>query len=157
MTVSLMKNNVILRAKHVPGKKNVIADAISGYPGTAVWPQARTIGHPAESHALATVTQQLLDGALSNLSTRAYKKNVERFQQFCKSELHITCWFPAKTPAVVSFIAFGFQKGYASSSITSALSAISYIHKMHNLDDQTATFVVRKLLQGAAKLRPSLQ
>ena len=58
-------------------------------------------------------------------------------------------------PAVVSFIAFCFKKGYASSSITSALSAVSYIHKMHNLNDPTATFVVRKLLHGAAKLRPS--
>lgn len=84
MTLSLKNNNVILRAKHVPGKKNVIADAISGYPGTAqaVWPQAKTIGHPAESHAQATVMQQLLDGALSNLGTRAYKKNVKRFQKF---------------------------------------------------------------------------
>lgn len=77
------------------------------------------------------------------------------FKQFCQSELHITYWFPAKTPAVVSFIAFCFQKGYASSSITSALSAISYIHKMHNLEDPSAAFVVRKLLHGAAKLRPS--
>jgi hypothetical protein len=29
LTVSLMQNNVILRAKHVPGKTNVIADALS--------------------------------------------------------------------------------------------------------------------------------
>ena len=58
-------------------------------------------------------------------------------------------------PAMVSFIAFCFKKGYASLSITSALSAVSYIHKMHNLNDPTATFVVRKLLHGDAKLRPS--
>ena len=29
LTVSLMQNNVFLRAKHVPGKTNVIADALS--------------------------------------------------------------------------------------------------------------------------------
>ena len=64
-------------------RKTDVSDCMLGYPRSAqaVWPQARTIGHPAESHAQATVTQQLLDGALSNLSTRAYKKNVERFQQ----------------------------------------------------------------------------
>lgn len=77
------------------------------------------------------------------------------FKQFCQSELHLTCWFPSNTQAVVSFVAFCFRKGYASSSITSALSAVSYIHKMHSLSDPTATFVVRKLLHGAAKLRPS--
>ena len=77
------------------------------------------------------------------------------FQQFCKLELSVNNWFPSKTSAVVSFIAFCFKKGYAASSITSSLSAISYIHKMKNLEDPTASFVVRKLLHGAAKLRPS--
>lgn len=52
-------------------------------------------------------------------------------------------------------MAFCFQKGYASSTITSAISALAYIHKIHTLNDPTATFVVRKLLHGAAKLRPS--
>ena len=31
MTVSLMRNNVILRAKHVPGKQNIIADTLSRF------------------------------------------------------------------------------------------------------------------------------
>ncbi|KAK2176516.1 hypothetical protein NP493_660g03003 [Ridgeia piscesae] len=34
LTVSLMQNNVILRAKHVPGKTNVIADALSRFQDT---------------------------------------------------------------------------------------------------------------------------
>lgn len=34
MTIALMRNNVILRAKHVPGKKNVIADALSRFQDT---------------------------------------------------------------------------------------------------------------------------
>lgn len=34
MTVSLMRNNVILRAKHVPGKQNVIADTLSRFQDT---------------------------------------------------------------------------------------------------------------------------
>ena len=107
------------------------------------------------SPALAAVTQQLLDGSISPLTTNAYKKNIAMFQQFCESELRHTHWFPSKMSAVVSFIAFCFKKGYASSSITSALSAVSYIHKMHNLSDPTATFLVQKLLHGATKLRPS--
>ena len=96
-----------------------------------------------------------MDSSLSQLTTKAYKKSVTMFHQFCQSELHIAQWFPAQSPAVVSFITFCFQKGYAPSSITSTISAISYVHKMHNLVDPTATFVVRKILQGAAKLRPS--
>ena len=123
------------------------ADGAVGYPRTtqAIWPQPSTVGHPAKSHALAAVTQQLLDGALSPLTTRSHKKNVDMFQQFCKLEFFVNNWFPSKTSAVVSFIVFCFKKGYAASSITSALSAISYVHKMKNLEDPTASFVVRNV------------
>ena len=34
MTVTIMRNNVILRAKHVPGKTNIIADALSRFQDT---------------------------------------------------------------------------------------------------------------------------
>ena len=56
---------------------------------------------------------------------------------------------------MVSFVAFCFQDGFAPASIASTLSAFSYVHKIHNYVDRTAAFVVRKLLQGATKLRPS--
>ena len=35
LTVSVMQNNLILRAKHVPGKHNIIADALSRFQDTA--------------------------------------------------------------------------------------------------------------------------
>ena len=57
---------------------------------------------------------------------------------------------------MVSFVAHLFQSGYAYSSITSSLSAISYVHKLHQIADPTANFVVKKLLQGASRLRPSI-
>ena len=68
----------------------------------------------------------------------------------------MTNYLPAETPSVVSFVAHLFQLGYAPSSIATTLSAISYIHKIHEVADPTAAFVIRKLLQGAAKLRPSV-
>ena len=62
----------------------------------------------------------------------------------------------SQTPSVVSFVAHLFQLGCAPFSITSTLSAILYIHKFHEVADPTAAFVIRKLLQGATKLRPSV-
>ena len=71
------------------------------------------------------------------------------FHQFCLSELLLNYWFPVKkTPALVSFVAYCFHKWYASSSITSLISAISYVHKIHNFVHPAASFVVRKLLHG---------
>ena len=104
---------------------------------------------------MASVIQQLLNGALSDLTSKAYQKGITRFHDFCSTHLHISAWFPAKTPAVVSFVAFCFQGGFAPASIASTLSAISYVHKMHIYLDPTAAFVVRKLFQGATKLMPS--
>ena len=105
---------------------------------------------------MAAVTETLLDHALSDSSNKSYQKSIDKFSEFCVRELHLTSYFPATTPSVVSFVAHLFQLGYAPSSITTTLSAISYIHKIHEVADPTAAFVIKKLLQGAAKLRPSI-
>ena len=97
-----------------------------------------------------------MDNALSGVSKKTYQRNYDRFHDFCRSDLNLSKCFPATIQAVVSFLAYLFQSGYASASITSALSAISYIHKMHDVADPTAAFVIKKLLQGASKLRPSI-
>ena len=97
-----------------------------------------------------------MGSALSDSSRKAYQNGVDKFNQFCISTLHVSTCFPAQVSSVVSFIAYLFKSGYASASITTTLSAISYIHKVHGLADPTSAFVVKKLLQGASKLRPSV-
>ena len=83
-------------------------------------------------------------------------KLLERgFEVFCVNSLRCVHWFPASTASVVSFTSSLFIHNYAASTIASTLSAISFFHKMHGFSDPTASFVVKKLLQGAAKLRPS--
>ena len=105
---------------------------------------------------MAAVTEKLLDHALTDTSKKAFQKSICKFSEFCLRELHLTNYFPAETPSIVSFVAQLFQLGYGPSSIPTTLSAISYIHKIHEVADPTASFVIRKLLQGAAKLRPSV-
>ena len=51
-------------------------------------------------------------------------------------------YFPAQAHSVVSFVAHLFQLGYAPFSITSTLSAISYIHKVHEVADHIAAMGV---------------
>jgi hypothetical protein len=48
-----------------------------------------------------------------------------------------------------------FEQGYSPATIASHLSAVAYYHKISGCQDPTDTFVVRKLIQGAKKLRPS--
>ena len=105
---------------------------------------------------MAAVTEKRLDHALTDTSKKAYQKSIVKFSAFCLRQLHLTYFPPAETPSVVSFVAHLFQLSYAPSSITITLSSISYIHKINEMADPTAAFVIRKLLQGAAKLRPSV-
>ena len=74
---------------------------------------------------------------------------------FCLNSLGCVTGFRLSTASVVSFTSPLFIQNYAASTIASTLSAISFIHKLHGLTDPTASFVIKKLLQGVAKLRPS--
>ena len=102
------------------------------------------------------MTGSLLDNALAVSTGKSYQRTIDTFDKFCRSELNLSKLFPADTRAVVSFVAFLFKAGYAHSSIVTALSAISYSHKIRSFVDPTAAFVVNKLLQGASYLRPSV-
>ena len=101
------------------------------------------------------MTEQLLNSSLSKLSKNSYRNSIAKFEVFCVNSLRCVHWFPASTASVVSFTSSLFIQNYAASTIASTLSAISFFHKMHGFSDPTASFVVKKLLQGAAKLRPS--
>ena len=140
--ISMLRNEQCLSSEKY--ELQVFAGVLQGKWFQGKWP------------SLAAVTEQLLNHALTDTSKNAYQKSIDKFSEFCLRELHLTNYFPAETPSVVSFVAHLFQLGYAPSSTTTTLSAISYIHKIREVADPTAAFVIRKLLQGAAKLRPSV-
>lgn len=48
-----------------------------------------------------------------------------------------------------------FNAGLAPATITTYLSAISYVHKFADRSDPTRSFIVQKLLKGASKLQGS--
>ena len=51
------------------------------------------------------------------------------------------------------FVANSFERDYASSTMTSMVSAISSIHKLFDSVDPTECSSVKKLLQGCRKLK----
>ena len=105
---------------------------------------------------MTNVADSLLTNALSDLTRRSYQASIDRFNTFCISQLQLVTCFPAEISAVVSFIASLFQSGYASATIATNLSAISFVHKVNGFADPTSAFVIKKLLHGASKLRPSV-
>lgn len=62
---------------------------------------------------------------------------------------------PLPLQGVCNFIGHLFQNQYSASSIASHISALSYIHKLLEVNDPTQSFIVRKLLKGCHKLAPA--
>lgn len=63
--------------------------------------------------------------------------------------------WPAPLDDVVTFISYLFHRGYAPSSATSYVAAISFWHKINNMPDHTANFLVTKALEGYRRMRPT--
>lgn len=60
------------------------------------------------------------------------------------------------SPAILcNFIAYLFCNGYSPNSISTHISAVSYVHKILGLLDTTYTFLVRKILQGCHHSAPN--
>jgi hypothetical protein len=55
---------------------------------------------------------------------------------------------------VVAYIADLNLKAFASSSISTYVSAVSYVHKLHNWADPTGSFIVSKMKEGCRRLDP---
>lgn len=89
----------------------------------------------------------------SNTST-AY----ERIWRNMATFLHQYC-MPTSLPLPVStiavYISFLFAQGKSPKTISTYLSAISFLHKVHCLPDPTKAFLIQKLVAGAYKLKPT--
>ena len=59
--------------------------------------------------------------------------------------------FPCPSHILVQYILFLYNKGYASSTIQTHLSAINFIHRLANLKQPSDAFVVKKIMIGICK------
>ena len=112
--------------------------------------------HPSRIPALVAVAGSLLSSSLATSTKTVYKRTWDRFQQFAQS-LYQSC-FPASVSLLCLYIAHMVSSKPIPkpASLATALSAISYYHKIAGFPDPTSDFLIRKLLQGVSKSNPSL-
>ena len=96
---------------------------------------------------------KILDAALATSSRKSYSKALKTVYTFLRESGRTT--FPTNPSDLVEYIVHACNKGIASSSITSQMSALAYVHKMAGVPDPTQTFLIRKMLIGARNLNPS--
>ena len=96
----------------------------------------------------------LLSSTLSAGSRKLYSRAWSIFRDFHNrfvSSRSLT--LPLNTATIALFISYLRARKLAASTITTYLSAISYVHKMRGFCDPTKTFLIHKLLIAVGKER----
>ena len=87
---------------------------------------------------------------------KSYLRVWKLYEEFCNRYLHKSeANLPVSNANLILFLADLFEKGNAASTIATYNSAIGYVHKLLNLPDPSTSFIVKQILKGSAKLRPS--
>ena len=95
-----------------------------------------------------------MDSSLAGSTKHLYLKIWTDFNKFCVDHLSATdavLQIPINTLSL--YLASLFNRGYAPSTICTYNSALSYWHKLNNVQDPTSSFFILKLLQGAKRRR----
>ena len=105
---------------------------------------------------MASITKHLLSASISKGSTAAYKRSWNLFTEWAQSTLGETNLVLPIQPAFIAlFVSHFYSLHYASSTVTSYLSAICYTHKLAGIGDLTETAIIRQIIKGYRKLVPA--
>ena len=79
------------------------------------------------------------------------------FTHFHSALFQTACFNLPLMPATIAlFIAYLFERNYASSTVNTYISALSYSHKLSGLPDPTRVFYIIQMLKGYGKNRARL-
>ncbi|CAH3188004.1 unnamed protein product, partial [Porites evermanni] len=105
---------------------------------------------------LADITKTLLEAGISSASVKAYKRPWALFTSWAQQFLgDMLIKLPIQPAILALFIAHLYSLKYAASSVTSYVSAISYVHQLAAVDDPTKAAIINQLLKGYRKLAPT--
>ena len=93
--------------------------------------------------------QSLLESALSQSIRTIYKYSWKLLQEF----VSVNSCLLSNSVTISNFIGHLFAKSYSPSTITSHVSAFSYINKVLNIDVQSNSFIVQKMLKNCDNAR----
>ena len=89
--------------------------------------------------------------ALGNMRT-VYINALKTFNAF-RQQYGLRNMWPATESQIACFLSYCFQQGFSPSSVSTYLSAISFIHKMIQFSDPTQSFFIKKIVNGFRRLR----
>ncbi|XP_041379851.1 uncharacterized protein LOC121392857 [Gigantopelta aegis] len=135
-----------------------ITGAIEQLTSGILSPSSPTDGQNSNHSSAAVIAHlnetvlRLIDAALTDKSKQLYRRAFSLLQQFIHTTLYMQCSMPISVYTVALFSAHMVDIGFASSTITTYMSAIGYIHKLGAFKDPTQFFIIRKMLAGLKKI-----
>ena len=96
--------------------------------------------------------QTLLHASLSNNTWSVYTNALKTFNTFRQQYGLMNMW-PAPESQIACFISYCFNQGFLPATVSTYLSAVSYIHKIKHYSDPTQSFLIKKILDGLKRLR----
>lgn len=104
---------------------------------------------------LQDIKDHILYSSLSKSTIKTYRRMLNQFTNFQKTQYASDKVFPSTTGKVADYIAFLFMKNQSFATILSHVSVISFVHRLDNLKDPTKHFLLSKMLKGIQKLKPT--
>ncbi|XP_062613384.1 uncharacterized protein LOC134275160 [Saccostrea cucullata] len=101
---------------------------------------------------LTREANRLIQGSLSANTYKAYQGALTNFKKILNNS-GTTLYFPIPVDHLLNFIAHLSISGTAYRTAALYISALSYIHKLRGIQDNTQSFIVKKALQGLHKKR----
>ena len=96
---------------------------------------------------------ELLHSAITEGSHKTYQRAwmtyVDFSSEFCESHASL---LPVSVNNLVLFISYLSARKFASSTISTYVSMLSYVHKLANFPDPTKHFLMQKILEAHSKL-----
>lgn len=97
----------------------------------------------------------MLEASLSSASAKVYRRPWSLFTTWASQYLgNSEILLPVQPAVLALFISYLYSLKYASSSVTTYVSAIGYVHKLAGVHDPTETSIIIQLLKGYRKLAP---
>jgi hypothetical protein len=157
LVLAALKYNIFFRAKHIPGKHNIVCDLLSRFSFQKARSVSPWLPNPQTNNnsnaTFVSVVSTLLRASLSSASTASYNRMIQCYTQFCQTYCKDCPPFQSSLIMLSQFITYLFIRNYSPSSIASYISAIRFVHKSNNLAEPTNSFLIKKILKGAQNLK----
>jgi len=145
LVLTCLQHNILFRARHIQGKKTILADSLPPFTGGAVpniGPRCRGESNRCAatppSAELGEILSSLLRGSISTSSLYTYQRPWLIFKQFLSEQLrNSNLSLPVSVHDLALFIAYLAKSKYSASTVFTYISSIGYVHRLGSFPDLT--------------------